>query len=154
MSLVKDGTEKNMNTKIFEVEKSFKLTAECKLVNSDLLVNLSGGNIPHIGGVVTFDKKTEQETSIKFASHDGRMHKDIFLAEQFAKDIENKLPGNLAINAGIHIDGITKKQIDDSFVMTSELAEVVASWVNEEAGSFKKAKYTTHLKRDHEGKLI
>lgn len=154
MSLVKDGTEKNMNTKIFEIEKSFKLTAECKLVNSDLLVNLSGGNIPHIGGVVTFDKKTGQETSIKFASHDGRMHKDIFLAEQFAKDIENKLPGNLAINAGVHIDGITKKQIDDSFVMTSELAEVVASWVNEEAGSFKEAKYTTHLKRDHEGKLI
>ena len=52
--------------------------------NQDLLVNLIGGNIPHVGGVVTFDQKAKEETVVKFASHDGRLHKDIFLAQRLA----------------------------------------------------------------------
>ena len=62
--------------------------------NQDLLVNLIGGNIPHVGGVVTFDQKAKEETVVKFASHDGRLHKDIFLAQRLAEKIEKKLPGN------------------------------------------------------------
>lgn len=113
-----------------------------------------GGNIPHVGGVVTFDQKAKEETVVKFASHDGRLHKDIFLAQRLAEKIEKKLPGNLVINAGVHIDGISKEQIDDSFVMTDEIAQKILAWVQEETSSFKAPKYTTHLKRDASGKLI
>lgn len=140
--------------KIFTITKSFQLKADCLLNNQDLLVNLTGGNIPHVGGVVTFDQKTKEETIVKFASHDGRLHKDIFLAQRLAEKIEKKLPGNLVINAGVHIDGISKEQIDDSFIMTDEIAEKILAWVQEETSSFKDPKYTTHLKRDASGKLI
>jgi hypothetical protein len=34
---------------------------------------------------------------MKFANHDGRTHKDIFLAERFAKDIEDQLPGYISM---------------------------------------------------------
>lgn len=122
--------------------------------NQDLLVNLIGGNIPHVGGVVTFDQKAKEETVVKFASHDGRLHKDIFLAQRLAEKIEKKLPGNLVINAGVHIDGISKEQIDDSFVMTDEIAQKILAWVQEETSSFKAPKYNTHLKRDASSKLI
>ena len=138
----------------FIITKSFQLKADCLLNNQDLLVNLTGGNIPHVGGVVTFDQKTREETVVKFASHDGRLHKDIFLAQRLAEKIEKKLPGNLVINAGVHIDGISKEQIDDSFIMTDEIAEEILAWVKEETSNFRDPKYTTHLKRDASGKLI
>ena len=77
--------------------------------------------MPHLGGIVSWDFKTRKQSEIKFASHDGRTHKDIFLAERFAKDIEDQLPGNLCVTAGIHIDGITEEQIDASFPMTDQL---------------------------------
>ncbi|MDX5080046.1 hypothetical protein SD937_01410 [Lactobacillus paragasseri] len=140
--------------KTLTITKSFQLKADCLLNNQDLLVNLIGGNIPHVSGVVTFDQKAKEETVVKFASHDGRLHKDIFLAQRLAEKIEKKLPGNLVINAGVHIDGISKEQIDDSFVMTDEIAKKILAWVQEETSSFKAPKYTTHLKRDASGKLI
>lgn len=143
-----------MLKKAFEIKKSFRLTAECELANADLLINLYGGNVPHVGGVVTFDHKTRKETTIKFASHDGRIHKDIFLAQRLAQYLEKKLPGNLVINAGVHIDGITKQQIDDSFNMTDEIGKQILNWVNKEADSFKRPVYTTHLKRDKAGHLL
>lgn len=144
----------NRIEKVFTITKSFQLKADCLLNNQDLLVNLTGGNIPHVGGVVTFDQKTQEETVVKFASHNGRLHKDIFLAQRLTEKIEKKLPGNLVINAGVHIDGISKEQIDDSFIMTDEIAEKILPWVKEKTSSFKNPKYTTHLKRDASDKLI
>lgn len=79
---------------------------------------------------------------MKFANHDGRTHKDIFLAERFAKDIEDQLPGT----AGVHIDGITEEQIDASFPMTDQLAKQVLAWVRTFGGDFKRPEYTTHIK--------
>ncbi|MFK3586887.1 hypothetical protein OCH80_00520 [Lactobacillus sp. 23-2] len=34
--------------------------------------------------MVTYDRTSGQETAVKFASHDGRLHKDILLAQLFA----------------------------------------------------------------------
>lgn len=143
-----------MIKKTFTVKKSFTLRADCILANQDLLINLTGGNVPHIGGVVTFDGKTEKENVIEFASHDGRKHKDIFLARRLAKRIESKIPGNLIVNAGVHIDGITKQQIDDSFIMTDQISCQILVWVQKKASKFKKPIYITHLKRDQKGHLI
>ena len=58
------------------------------------------------------------------------------------------------MTAGIHIDGITKEQIDASFVMCDELSEQVLNWFDQEIKTAKIPKYTTHLKRDKNGKLI
>ncbi|MDD6415991.1 hypothetical protein [Lactobacillus porci] len=34
--------------------------------------------------MVTYDRTSGQETAVKFVSHDGRLHKDILLAQLFA----------------------------------------------------------------------
>ena len=99
-------------------------------------------------------KKHKKKPWLNLLLISGRLHKDIFLAQRLAEKIEKKLPGNLVINAGVHIDGIFKEQIDDSFIMTDELAEKILAWVKEESSGFKNPKYTTHLERDASGKLI
>lgn len=136
-----------MESKIFTIERAnYEIQAHAQLANQDLIVNLVGGDLPHLGGIVSFDQKTKQRKEIKFASHDDRTHKDIFLAERFARRIERQLPGNLCVTAGVHIDGITEEQINASFPMTDNLAEQVLKWVNTYADQFKEPQYTTHLK--------
>ena len=40
--------------------------------------------LARLGGVVTYDRTSGQETAVKFASYDGRLHKDILLTQLFA----------------------------------------------------------------------
>ncbi|ADX70179.1 hypothetical protein [Lactobacillus helveticus] len=144
-----------MLAKTFKVAKEdYEISADVLLENKDLLVSLTGGDIPHLGGVVTFDFKSKKISKTFFESHDGRKHKDIFLAEQFAEKIKDHLNGNLCVTAGVHIDGITEKQIDASLVMVDELAQAVLNWQNEKIKQARTPQYTTHLKRDREGHLI
>lgn len=147
MKLENAGWVNKMVKKLFTVNQAgYEISAEAELVNRDLLVNLVGGDVPHLGGIVSWDFKSRKQSEIKFASHDGRTHKDIFLAERFAKDIEDQLPGNLCVTAGIHIDGITEEQIDASFPMTDQLAKQVLAWVRTFGDDFKRPEYTTHIK--------
>lgn len=139
--------------KTFQVTTSFTLFAECILLNRDLLVNVTGGEIPHVGGIVTFDYQLGQENIIHFSSHDGRKHQDILLAERLAKILEDNAFGNLVVNAGVHIDGITKQQIDDSFVMVDKLGRQIQKWLFQQKSTIQNPKYTTHLKRDDNGNL-
>lgn len=136
-----------MLEKIFNVtQEGYTISANCQLLNQDLLVSLTGGDVPHLGGIVSWDVKTKKQEEIRFASHDGRIHKDIFLAEKFAQDIEHQLPGNLCVTAGVHLDGISQAQIEASFPMTQTLAKQVLAWVKENVKSAKKPEYTTHIK--------
>lgn len=127
-------------------QENYTITASVMLMNKDLDVNLTGGQLPHLGGVVSYDHQTGKIQKIYFASHDGRKHKDILLAERFVKRIAHQLPGSLCVTAGVHIDGITAAQINASFPMTDELAKQVAHWVNHYADDFSEPRYSTHLK--------
>lgn len=138
---------KKMISKIFKVDQAgYTISAACQLLNQDLLVSLTGGNVPHIGGIVSWDNKAKKQEEIRFASHDGRIHKDIFLAEKFAEKIEKALPGNLCVTAGVHIDGITREQIEASFPMTEKLAQQILIWVKANTSHAKQPEYTTHIK--------
>lgn len=153
MKQEKDGMVKMH--KIFRAEKAgYSIVAEIKVVNADLLISLTGGDLPHLGGVVTYDIKADKVEKVYFASHDGRKHKDIFLAEKFMQNIKSKLPGNACITAGVHINGITKEQIDASYEMCDELTNQVANWLKNDAINIQTPEYTTHLNRDQNGNLI
>lgn len=137
---------RKMIEKVFKVsQENYTISANCQLINQDLLVNLTGGNIPHIGGIVSWDGKAKKQEEIRFNSHDGRIHKDIFLAEEFAQQIEQDLPGNLCVTAGVHVDGITQAQIEASFPMTVKLANLVLKWLQENTQDIKQPEYTTHI---------
>lgn len=136
-----------MHKQIFAVSKeNYTITADVTLMNKDLGVIITGGDVPHLGGIVSYDHKSRMSEKIYFDSHDGRKHKDIFLAERFAERIQDRLLGNLCVTAGVHIDGITQAQIEASFPMTVELAQQVLDWTLEFENEFDEPQYTTHLK--------
>ncbi|WP_283621992.1 prenylated flavin chaperone LpdD [Limosilactobacillus avium] len=142
-----------IHKQIFTVkQEGYTITASATLMNKDLLVNLTGGNVPHLGGIVSYDKKTGKVTKVHFASHDGRIHKDIMLAEQFVKRVVDQAPGNICVTAGVHVDGITAAQINASFAMVDNLAVQVITWFAGFAQEFSDPQYTTHLQNFEVGK--
>ncbi|CCK83969.1 Putative uncharacterized protein [Lactobacillus equicursoris 66c] len=136
-----------------EIVKQFKvsmagytITAVVHRLNRDLVVLLYGGDLPHVGSVLCYDKASEEKTEVNYYSHDGRYHKDIIIARVFFEKIKHTLPGNLNLTAGVHIDGISQEQIKAAPVMTEKLAEQVTDWLKKEAGNFKDPQYTSHFK--------
>ncbi|MSE05386.1 amino acid decarboxylase [Lactobacillus salivarius] len=107
---------------------TIKLTAN--FINRDLNVAITGGDVPHIGTVTTYDKEREQKEVVRFPSHDGRFHKDDVLADRLLEKIKDGLPGNCVITTGVHVDYITTEQIHASFGMVDELGEKLKSWIS------------------------
>lgn len=135
-----------MLDKNFSVNREdYTINAHAQLLNQDVVVNIWGGDVPHIGGIVSYDGKAKKEQEIKFLSHDGRTHKDIFLAERFVEKVKTKLQGNICVTASVHVDGITAKQIEASYSMTDELANQIIYWINSLNIQFKDPKYIAHL---------
>lgn len=131
---------------IFTVkEASYEIRAEVTLANKDLLVNILGGDLPHLGGVLTYDSSSQEVKEVKLFSHDGRFHKDIFLAQVFFESIKEDLPGSITITAGVHIDGISQEQIAASKGMTEGLARQYSAWLKGQK-DFKDPVYSSHFK--------
>lgn len=118
-----------MSTKVFEVTKAgYPIQAEVTIIGKDLLIALTGGDTPHIGTITWMDKDASSDTT-RFPSHHGRFHKDDVLSEVLLKQIKPVLPGTCVITAGVHVNGITKEQINASFEMTEELGKDMAAWL-------------------------
>lgn len=108
-------------SKLFTIKKAdYEITLKAEWIGNDLLLCLYGGDTPHIGTVTTFSGDTQIQ---RFPSHDGRFHKDDVLAKILLGRIQSIIPGNCVITAGVHVDHISKEQIEASFPMTEELAD-------------------------------
>lgn len=118
-------------SKLFTKEKAgYKITLSAEWIGNDLLLSLYGGDTPHIGTVTTYSSDTDTQVQ-RFPSHDGRFHKDDVLAKILLEKIQSIIPGNCVITAGVHVDHISKEQIEASFPMTKELADELAHWIKE-----------------------
>lgn len=117
-------------SKLFTNKRSgYEITLRAEWIGNDLLLNLYGGDTPHIGTVTTFSNDDTQTR--RFPSHDGRFHKDDVLASILLTVIQLRIPGNCVITAGVHVDHISQEQIAASFSMTEELAEELVLWIDE-----------------------
>lgn len=129
-------------------EENYTMTAIVSVIGQDLLISIIGGNSPHIGTVTTFGKETTSET-MRFPSHDGRFHKDDILSDEIANEINDVLPGNCVITSGVHVDGITKKQIAVSSQMASKLGQEILNWLKKSdiTASFSKPRYYSNVEQ-------
>lgn len=110
-------------------EENYTMTAAIQAIGKDVLIEITGGDVPHIGTVTTLTAETQIQT-IKYPSHDGRFHKDGVLAEQIARIIQASLPASCTITSGVHVDHITKKQIFASDKMAHDLGLKIKSWLD------------------------
>lgn len=108
---------------------TYEITLKAEWIGNDLLLSLYGGDTPHIGTVTTFSSGEAQVQ--RFPSHDGRFHKDDILAKILLEKIQSIIPGNCVITAGVHVDHISKEQIEASFPMTEELANELVDWISD-----------------------
>lgn len=114
--------------KFMEQEEDYSIIAQLQVVGPDLIIQITGGDHPHIGTVSTLTHDTEVKT-IRFPSHDGRFHKDYLLSDPIAKIIRPYLTGSCTITAGVHVDHISKKQIAAAGMMTERLGKKLADWL-------------------------
>jgi hypothetical protein len=110
-------------------QEDYTMTANISIIGKDMLIEITGGDSPHIGTVTTLSKDTEIQT-IRYPSHDGRFHKDDVLAERIAKIIQQKLPGSCTITSGVHVNHISKKQIMVSGNMARDLGNQISNWLD------------------------
>lgn len=120
---------KTMRELFTKSKAGYVITLSAEWIGNDLLLSLYGGDTPHIGTVTTFSSGDTQVQ--RFPSHDGRFHKDDVLAKILLEKIQSKIPGNCVITSGVHVDHISKDQIEASFPMTEELANELILWIKE-----------------------
>jgi len=109
-------------------QENYTMKANVEIIGKDLLIKVTGGDTPHIGTITMLTKTTDLET-IRYPSHDGRMHKDDVLATRIGKIIQLNLPGSCTITAGVHVNHISKKQIMASAMMSKNLGEQIKDWL-------------------------
>lgn len=109
-------------------QANYTIEANLTVIGQDLLIEITGGNVPHIGTVTTLTK-SEKITTNRFPSHDGRYHKDGVLAEAVAKIIQPQLPGSCTITSGVHVDKISLEQIKASKPMSENLGRQISQWL-------------------------
>lgn len=109
-------------------KENYTMKADVSVIGKDLLIEITGGDNPHIGTVTTLSADTEMKTA-RFPSHDGRFHKDDVLARRIGQIIQAQLPGSCTITAGVHVNHISKKQIMVSGSMASDLGQQILDWI-------------------------
>lgn len=115
----------------FSVTKeNYTMTADITVIGKDLFIAITGGDNPHIGTITTLAKDVEMQT-IRYPSHDGRLHKDDVLATRVGKIIRPYLSGSCTISAGVHVNHISKKQIMVSSQMAQNLGNQISIWLQQ-----------------------
>lgn len=116
------------------------LNAEVQFIGQDVLIVLSGGNVPHIGTISSIGQNAPRQV-YAFPSHSGRLHKDDVLAETFITNLQSYYPGNLVILSGFHQDGILLEEIQQVIEMANELSHQVRTYLAKNPIQSLQAKY-------------
>lgn len=93
-------------------------------VGEDLIIIISGGDRPHVGAVSyggqEFENKEFKDNTIIYKNH-----KEHIISQIFSQRIAEVFKGNYIISAGIHLDNITKEEIEIVQRMSEELLEEI-----------------------------
>lgn len=128
------------NHEFTSFQEDYQIVATLFNLGSDCLIVISGGDHPHIGTVTTKTLNQDFKTE-RFPSHDGRLHQDHLLAEPLVQELAPLIKGNLVVLSGVHVDGITQKQIAASQMMIKDLIKQIKKWLNSHPRQFTPPKY-------------
>ncbi|MFB9769661.1 prenylated flavin chaperone LpdD [Lactiplantibacillus modestisalitolerans] len=127
-------------------QAGYQMTATLTVIGFDLLIVVTGGSNPHIGDVTTLTATTAP-TTVRFPSHDGRLHKDDFISKRLAKRIQPVLTGSCTITAGVHVNQISRAQIAAAAPMTDALSRQIIAWLQAHPVSAAQPEYYSDRER-------
>ena len=87
-------------------EGRYTVRLESHNVGKDMLIVITGGEEEHIGSATLIEERGHLQTMIK------KGHKDHVISEKMANIIYDTIGKDLLVVCGIHIDDVTKEEID------------------------------------------
>ena len=112
----------------------YRVKAEVSCIGSDILVALFGGSKPHIGSVaVALPRESLKNKDVMSATssvYNFLGHKDGVVAQRLSETLAAKLNRKVVVVAGIHIEGITSKGIEEVVKNCDEIATKICKHVN------------------------
>lgn len=105
----------------------YEIRAEAVLSGNDLTVIVKGGSRPHIGSVsIAVPRKSmlnDGDMSATVSTINLPGHKDNEIGDMFAKGIAIATGSTCVVTCGIHIDNITKDEIDSVLAASKQLLD-------------------------------
>jgi len=109
------------------VKGRVKINLKAILIGEDLCVIISGGDSPHIGCVTLSVPRPSLADSRIISATTSVLnligHKDDEAAKYVSHMLSSELNKNVVVTCGIHLDNITKEEINIIFELLKELTE-------------------------------
>lgn len=109
------------------VKGRVKINLKAILIGEDLCVIISGGDSPHIGCVTLSVPRPSLADSRIISATTSVLnligHKDDEAAKYVSHMLSSELNKNVVVTCGIHLDNITKEEINITFELLKELTE-------------------------------
>ena len=109
------------------VKGRVKINLKAILIGEDLCVIISGGDSPHIGCVtLSVPRPSLADSNIISATTSVLNligHKDDEVAKHVSHMLSSELNKNVVVTCGIHLDNITKEEINITIELLKELTE-------------------------------
>ncbi len=83
----------------------------------DLCLLITGGDTPHLGAVTAVSKTSPASTTV-FGTH-----KEYHVTELFAARLREEYDGNAVVCCGIHLDNISKAEIDTVMALAADMLD-------------------------------
>jgi hypothetical protein len=100
-------------------EGKHQVTLKTQEIGSDLLLVLTGGDQPHLGGMVMCEPGKESQSVISGT------HKDYIVLQPLAEAACKKYQTTVIAVGGIHIENATKEDIDEVIKNCKELEKCI-----------------------------
>lgn len=117
----------NLNRKLGRV----KIDLKANYVGEDLIIVVSGGDVPHVGAISYggegFRNKDFEKNTIIYGNH-----KEYIISQRFSQRIGDIFKGNYMISVGIHLENITGEEIKIVIKLSEELLEEIISIIKGE----------------------
>ncbi len=120
---------------ISERKGSFEVSAHTMSVGSDILVVLTGGRI-HIGAVAIAQPRPSIKDAKKISSTSSVFtyvgHKEDVVAKAMSEELSKELNKKVVVAAGIHWDGLKKKDIELIIEICGKITKRIIAEVSKE----------------------
>ncbi len=99
-----------------QIAGGYPVSCQAVSMGQDYTICVWGGDTPHVGSVVMSVARpslTGEGTGVTSSVINGMGHKDEYVARKFAEAAAVKYNCTVVCTCGIHIDNITKEQLQD-----------------------------------------
>lgn len=116
------------------LEQSFlgySLFVQARSVGADYAVVISGGCLPHVGGV---SAAYWENGAVRCETSAGQGHHDDVVSKRFAQELAQACQCNVSVSCGIHYDNLSKTDLPGVLATADDLLKQLIARIKSSAG--------------------